>query len=99
VLRRERLYAVKREQELEIHRLLGHRVPSLSKAAMRSSSGVKSGEPRFVTRSTKSRMAFFDAVLFHDRRGSLAALRAVAGTGRNIDKAGAKPARKAARGG
>jgi hypothetical protein len=33
-------------------------------------------------------MAFFDAVLFHDRRGSLAARFAVAGVGRSIDKIG-----------
>jgi hypothetical protein len=33
-------------------------------------------------------MAFFDAVLFHERSGSLAALRAVAGTGKSVAKVG-----------
>src|ERR1700758_5432285 len=45
---------------------------------MRSSGLTKSGEPSFVTRSTKSMMAFFDAVSFHDGNGSCA--RTIEGT-------------------
>ena len=55
---------------------------------MRSSSGAKSGESRRVTRSTKARMAFLDAVSFQDDRGSLAARLAVARVGRSSDKIG-----------
>jgi len=46
------------------------RVPSLSNVAILSASGTKSGEPRFVTRSTNVTIAFFDAVSFHDGSGS-----------------------------
>ena len=49
-----------------------HSVPSLSKVAMRSAGGTKSGEPCFVTRSTKPTMAFLGAVSFHDASGSWA---------------------------
>ncbi|MFH0352589.1 MAG: hypothetical protein ACHBMF_11800 [Chromatiales bacterium] len=45
-------------------------VPSLSKVAMRSTVGTKSGEPFFVTRSTKATMAFLGPVSFHDGKGS-----------------------------
>ena len=41
-------------------------VPSLSKVAMRSGIGTKSGEPGFVTLSTKAMMACFGAVSFQD---------------------------------
>ena len=47
-------------------------VPSLSKVAMRSAGGTKSGEPSFVTFSTNSTMAFFGAVSFQDGSGSCA---------------------------
>jgi hypothetical protein len=39
---------------------------------MRSSGLTKSGEPSFVTRSTKSMIAFFGAVSFHEGNGSWA---------------------------
>src|SRR5213596_3419885 len=47
-------------------------VPSLSKVSMRSSGLTKSGEPSFVKRSTKSMIAFFGAVSFHEGKGSCA---------------------------
>src|SRR5271168_571462 len=47
-----------------------HSVPSLSKVAIRSASGTKSGETGFVTRSTKAIIAFFGSVSFHDGSGS-----------------------------
>ena len=47
-------------------------VPSLSKVAMRSAGGTKSGEPSFVTFSTKATMAFFGAVSFQEGNGSCA---------------------------
>ena len=47
-------------------------VPSLSKVAIRSAGGTKSGEPAFVTRSTNATMAFFGALSFQDGRGSWA---------------------------
>ena len=72
MLRRERLHPIEREQELERQRLLGHSVPSLSKVAMRSGTGTKSGEPSFVTLATKSPIAFFVGPSFHDGSGSLA---------------------------
>ena len=43
-----------------------------SKVAMRSSGRTKSGDPSFVTRSTKPMMAFFVWPSFHDRNGSAA---------------------------
>src|SRR6266702_427292 len=49
-----------------------HSVPSLSKVAMRSAGGTKSGEPCLVTRSTKVTIAFLGAVSFHDGNGSWA---------------------------
>src|SRR5437870_6548063 len=39
---------------------------------MRSSGLTKSGEPSFVKRSTKSMIAFFGAVSFHEGNGSCA---------------------------
>src|SRR5271163_3326159 len=66
-----------------------HSVPSLSKVATRSTAGTKSGEPGFVTRSTKASIAFLDTVSFHDGSGSpVADACAVAETGRSVDKAG-----------
>ncbi len=50
-----------------------HSVPSLSNTAMRSGSGTKSGEPAFVTRSTKATTAFFGAASFHEGSESTAA--------------------------
>ena len=47
-----------------------HRVPSLSKVAMRSGAGTKSGLPCVVVRLTKSVMAFFAEPLFHEGNGS-----------------------------
>jgi hypothetical protein len=47
-------------------------VPSLSNVAMRSSTGTKSGEPAFVTFSTKAMMAFSGAVSFPGGSGSAA---------------------------
>src|SRR4029079_11673832 len=44
-------------------------VPSLSKVAIRSGGGTKSGEPSFVTFSTKSIIDFFAAPSFHEGRG------------------------------
>ena len=46
-----------------------HSVPSLSKVAMRSAGGTKSGPPSFVTRATKSRIADFAAPSFQEGRG------------------------------
>src|SRR5258708_5235532 len=46
------------------------RVPSLSKVAMRSAGATKSAPPALVTRSTKSTMACFVGVSFHDGKGS-----------------------------
>src|SRR4029079_3433398 len=48
--------------------------PSLSKTAMRSGTGVKSGEPAVVTRFTKSMIAALAATSFHDERGSFGAM-------------------------
>jgi hypothetical protein len=45
-------------------------VPSLSKTAMRSDAGAKSGEPSFVTFSTKAMIASLGAVSFHNGNGS-----------------------------
>jgi hypothetical protein len=50
-----------------------HRVPSLSKTAIRSATGTKSGLPSDATRFTKSTIARFDATSFHDASGSAAA--------------------------
>src|SRR5216684_3205147 len=47
-----------------------HRVPSLSKVAMRSGTGTKSGEPGLVTFSTKAMMDCFAGPSFHDGKGS-----------------------------
>src|SRR5688572_370971 len=47
-------------------------VPSLSKTAMRSGVGTKSGEPSFVTRSTNATIAFRGPVSRQDGRGSSA---------------------------
>ena len=66
MLRRERLHAVEREEELDIHRLLAQSVPSLSNVAMRSATGTKSGEPAFVTLATKSTMACLAAPSFQE---------------------------------
>jgi len=49
-----------------------HKVPSLSKVAMRSETGTKSGEPGVVTLSTKLMMDCFAGPSFHDGRGSAA---------------------------
>src|SRR5688572_29885244 len=54
-----------------------HRQPSLSKVAMRSANGTKSGEPCFVTRSTNATIACLGAVLFQDGSGSWARAGAV----------------------
>src|SRR5262245_24883621 len=48
-------------------------VPSLSKVAMRSAAGTKSGAPSFVTRVTKSSRAFFAGPSFQDGSGSAGA--------------------------
>src|SRR5450755_257800 len=48
---------------------------------MRSAAGTKSGEPCWVTRSTKATMAFLGAVSFHDGSGSWAR----PGAGHHID--------------
>jgi hypothetical protein len=77
MLRGQRLDPVEREDKLEIQRLLGPNVPSLSKVAIRSAGGTKSGEPCFVTRSTKATMAVLGAVSFHDGSGAWARLGAV----------------------
>ena len=45
-------------------------VPSLSKVAMRSATGTKSGPPCVVTRATKSGIDFFAAPSFQDGSGS-----------------------------
>src|SRR6266436_2866694 len=47
-----------------------HRVPSLSKVAMRSGTGTKCGEPGLVTFSTKAMMDCFAGPSFHDGKGS-----------------------------
>ena len=47
-----------------------HNVPSLSKVAMRSGGGTKSGEPCLVTLSTKATMACFALPSFQDGRAS-----------------------------
>src|SRR4030095_10328340 len=47
-------------------------LPSLSKVAIRSLGGTKSGASSFVTFSTKATIAFFGAVLFHEGKGSCA---------------------------
>src|SRR5258708_11947105 len=54
---------------------------------MRSAGGTKSGEPCFVTRSTKVAIAFLVAVSFHDGRGSVTAVCASRETGRSIGRA------------
>ena len=43
-------------------------VPSLSKVAIRSEAGTKSGPPSFVTLSTNSTMALFAGPSFQDGR-------------------------------
>ena len=48
-----------------------HSVPSLSKVAMRWSTGTKSGAPGVVTRGTKSVIDFFAAPSFQEGRGSV----------------------------
>src|SRR5262249_60953429 len=48
-------------------------VPSLSKVAMRSDTGTKSGPPSLVTRATKSTMACLAGQSFQDGSGSSAA--------------------------
>src|SRR5450432_2274075 len=73
-----------------------HNVPSLSKVATRSAGGTKSAEPCFVTRSTKSKMAFLGAVLFQDGSESVTGVCSVgeaggcasADAGRSTDNAG-----------
>ena len=45
-------------------------VPSLSKTAMRSAGGTKSGEPFFVTFATNSTILAFAGPSFHDGSGS-----------------------------
>jgi hypothetical protein len=57
----ERPDSIEGERELKVHRLLGHNVPSLSKTAMRSACGTKSGVPCRVVRSTKSTIALLAA--------------------------------------
>src|SRR5882757_3423165 len=54
---------------------------------MRSAGGTKSGEPCFVTRSTKVAIAFLVAVSFHDGSGSVTAVCASRETGRSIGSA------------
>lgn len=46
-----------------------HNVPSLSKVAMRSAGGTKSGEPSRVTAATKSSIDCFVAPSFHEGSG------------------------------
>jgi hypothetical protein len=82
VLWTEGFRAVDCKGKLDVYRLLDPRVPSLSKVAILSASGTKSGEPCFVTRSTNVTIAFFDAVSFHDGSGS-PATSAKAAAGRN----------------
>ena len=53
-------------------------MPSLSKVAIRSGGGTKSGPPSRVTRATKSTIDFFAAPSFHDGSGSAAGADAVA---------------------
>ena len=54
-------------------------VPSLSKVAMRSGGGTKSGPPSRVTRATKSTIDFLAAPSFHDGSGSAGRVDGVAG--------------------
>jgi hypothetical protein len=51
-----------------------HKVPSLSKVAIRSDSGTRSGDPSRVTRSTNATIARFDATSLHEGSGSAAAV-------------------------
>ena len=60
------------------------RVPSLSKVAMRSSGLTKSGEPSFVTRSTKSVTDFLVGPSFQEGSGSSAAFAAAENTSSRI---------------
>jgi hypothetical protein len=54
----------------------------LSKVAILSAGGTRSGEPCFVTRSTNVTIEFFVAVSFHDGSGSVAGVCARADMGR-----------------
>src|SRR5688572_5805534 len=47
-----------------------HNVPSLSKVAMRSAAGIKSGEPSVVVFVTKAMIDSFSAPSFQDGKGS-----------------------------
>ena len=67
MLRRERLHAVEREEELEIHRLLGpERAVVVEAWRCARSTGTKSGEPSFVTFATKATMACLAVPSFQD---------------------------------
>ena len=70
MLRRQRLHAVEREGSWKYIGCSAQSVPSLSKMAMRSAGGTKSGEPSLSLVSTKATMAFFGAPSFHDGSGS-----------------------------
>ena len=59
--------------KLEIHRLLGPQRAVVVEHGDALGGGTKSGEPSFVTRSTKAMIAFFGAVSFQDGKGSSAA--------------------------
>ena len=65
----ERLHAIDGEHHLERHGFSDQSVPSLSKVAMRSGGGTKSGPPSRVTRATKSTIDFLAAPSFHDGSG------------------------------
>jgi hypothetical protein len=73
MLWRERLYSINREGELKINRLLGPERAVIVEGCDALVRVTKSGEPSFVTFSTKVTMAFFGAVSFHDGSGSSAA--------------------------
>src|SRR6267154_5325170 len=64
-----------------------HSVPSLSKVAILSADGTRSGEPCLVTRSTNVTIAFLVTASFHDGNGSVTAVCAIAGVWSNIGNA------------
>ena len=72
MLRRERNDLVDGKGYLCVDRLLNPQSAVVSKVAMRSSSLTKSAEPSFAMRATKSIIAFFGSVLFHEGNGSCA---------------------------
>ena len=62
-----------------------HNVPSLSKVAIRSAGGTKSGPPSFVTLPTNSTIAFFEPESFHEGSGSAAGCAGVVAAGAGVD--------------